>query len=136
MADRAFNALSAGRSLLGAQLLSVEDDPGDPRRQLARLGDGRFLETTLIGQRGESPAGDLFLNDELSLLVMHGAPGTPASRIETLGRWRRHPDGSISGEQWQASYGSPADGLQAAARTTQRFRIRLVPVPPGSGPAS
>jgi len=136
VADRACNALAVGRSLLGERLLSVQDDPANPQRQLARLTGDALLETTLIGQRGESPAADRFLNDELSLEVLHG-PGEPrVSRIETLGRWRLLADGSIAGEQWQARYGSPADGLATAALTSDHWRIRLVPVPPGSDRAT
>lgn len=136
VADRACNAFSLGRSLLGEQLLSVQDDPGNPQRQLARLATDLLLETSLIGQRGETPEPDRFLNDELSLQVLHG-PGEPrVSRIETLGRWRRLSDGSIDGEQWQARYDSPAAGLAAAARSTDHWRLRLVPVPPGSDRAT
>lgn len=135
-AVRACNALAVGRSLLGERLLSVQDDPGNPQRQLARLAGDQLLETTLIAQRGERPQPDLFLNDELSLQVLHG-PGEPrVSRIETLGRWRLLPDGSIAGEQWQARYGSPADGLAVAAASSGRWRLSLVPVPPGSGLAT
>lgn len=136
VADRAYNAFSVGRSLLGERLLSVQDDPANPQRQLARLGGDQMLETTLIGQRGESPQQDYFLNDELSLQVLHG-PGEPRlSRIETLGQWRRLADGSIAGEQWQARYASPGEGLAAAALSSDHWRIRLVPVPPESDRAT
>ncbi|MFM7085965.1 MAG: DUF6816 family protein [Cyanobium sp.] len=134
-AERAFNANAAGRALLGDRLLSVQDDPADPRRQLARLRGDALLETTLVGQRGEEPRPGLFLNDELSLQVLHG-PGEPrVSRVETLGRWQLRPDGSIDGDQWQARYGSPAEGLRAAPLSTDRLRLRLVPAGPGSDPA-
>ena len=136
VADRAFNARSLGQAVLGAQLLSVQDDPADSRRQLARLSGDRFLETTLIGQRGERPRPQLFLNDELSLQVLHEPAATRLSRIETIGRWRLQPDGSINGEQWQARYGSPEDGLRAGALAGEHLRLRLVPVPPGSDPAN
>jgi len=136
VADRAYNAFALGRSLLGEALLSVQDDPANPQRQLARLAKGQLLETTLIGQRGESPQPDAFLNDELSLQVLHG-PGEPrVSRIETLGRWTRLTDGSISGEQWQARYGSPADGLAAPSLSSEHWRLRLVPAPSGSDRAT
>jgi hypothetical protein len=136
VADRAFNALSVGQSLLGDRLLSVQDDPGNPQRQLARLATGEQLETTLIGQRGESPQQNRFLNDELSLQVLHGAGDPRISRIETLGRWQLLPDGGISGEQWQARYGSPAGGLAAAALSVEHWQVRLVPVRTGSDPAT
>lgn len=136
VAERAFNALSVGRSQLGEQLLSVQDDPRNPQRQLARLAGERLLETTLIGQRGEAAGPRDFLNDELSLLVLHG-PGEPRlSRIETLGRWRLQDDGSITGDQWQARYASPSDGLAATALASEHWRLRLVPVPTGSDRAT
>lgn len=137
VADRAFNALAVGRSVLGERLLSVQDDPANPQRQLARLAGDQLLETSLIGQRGETQEPERFLNDELSLQVLHGPGGEPrVSRIETLGRWRRLADGSITGEQWQARYASPSDGLTVAALATDHWRLRLVPVPPGSDPAT
>lgn len=136
VAERAFNACSVGRSLLGEQLLSVQDDPANPQRQLARLGTGQLLETSLIGQRGDTPQPDVFLNDELSLEVLHGRGEPRVSRIETLGRWALLSDGSIAGEQWQARYSSPSEGLAAAARSTDHWRLRLVPVPPGSDHAT
>jgi hypothetical protein len=136
VADRASNALSIGRSLLGDRLLSVQDDPANPQRQLARLAGEQLLETTLIGQHGERPAADRFLNDELSLQVLH-QPGEPRlSRIETLGRWQLQADGSITGEQWQARYPSPADGLAVPALAADHWRLRLVPAPPESDPAT
>jgi hypothetical protein len=136
VADRAGNAFSVGRILLGGRLLSVQDDPANPQRQLARLADGLLLETSLIGQRSEAPEPDRFLNDELSLEVLHG-PGEPrVSRIETLGRWRLLADGSIAGEQWQARYPSPGEGLAVPALATDHWRLRLVPVPPGSDRAT
>ena len=136
VADRAFNAFSIGRSQLGDQLLSVQDDPANPHRQLTRLARGELLETSLIAQRGESPQADSFLNDELSLQVLHG-PGEPRlSRIETLGRWQRLPDGSITGEQWQARYAPPSAGLAAPAISSDHWRLKLVPVPPGSDRAT
>lgn len=136
VADRAFNAAAAGRALLGDRLLSVQDDPSDPRRQLARLQGDQLLETTLVGQRGEEPSAGLFWNDELSLQVLHGRGEPRVSRVETLGRWQQRPDGGIDGEQWQARYGSPADGLRAEPVATERLRLRLVPAGPGSDPAS
>ena len=136
VAEQAFNACSIGRSLLGEQLLSVQDDPTNPQRQLARLAGGQLLETSRIGQRGESPRRTAFLNDELSLQVLHG-PGEPrVSRIETLGRWRLLADGSITAEQWQARYPSPSEGLAAEPLSTDHWRLRLVPVPPGSDRAT
>ena len=136
VAERACNAFSVGHSVLGERLLSVQDDPRNPQRQLTRLAGDQLLETTLIGQRGDTPQPELFLNDELSLQVLHG-PGEPRlSRIETLGRWQRLADGSIAGEQWQARYASPSDGLSVAALATDHWRLRLVPVPPGSDPAT
>lgn len=136
VAERAFNACSVGRSLLGERLLSVQDDPANPQRQLARLAGDLLLETTLIGQRGETPEPERFLNDELSLQVLHG-PGEPrVSRIETLGRWRLLVDGSIAAEQWQARYPSPSEGLAATPLSSDHWRLRLVPVPPGSDHAT
>lgn len=136
VAERACNALSVGRSLLGGRLLSVQDDPANPQRQLARLTGDALLETTLIGLRSERPGPDSFLNDELSLQVLHAGSAPRVSRIETLGRWRLQADGSIAAEQWQARYGSPGDGLAAAALASEHWRLRLVPVPPGSDPAT
>ena len=99
----------------------VRDDPRHPQRQLSRFRDGSLLETTLVGARSETFDGSSFLNDELSLQVLHGAGDPRLSRVETLGRWQRRSDGGIEGEQWQAGYGSPGDGLIAAAEWTKTY---------------
>jgi hypothetical protein len=135
-ADRAFNAGEIGKVLLGDGLISVRNDPANPNRQVSLLRGDRQLESTVVGRRSARPDGATFLADELTLQVLHG-PGAPRiSRVEVLGLWQRRQDGSISGEQWQASYASPAAGLAASAEHPQRFSLRLVPLPPGSDPAS
>ena len=136
LADRAFNAGQIGAALLGDGLISVRNDPANPNRQVSRLRGDRQLESTVVGRRSTRPDDATFLADELTLQVLHG-PGTPRiSRVEVLGLWHRLEDGSISGEQWQASYASPAAGLAASAEHPQRFTLRLVPLPPESDPAS
>ena len=134
--DRAFNASQIGKALLGEGLISVRNDPANPNRQVSLLRGDRQLESTVVGRRSARPDGATFLADELTLQVLHG-PGPPRiSRVEVLGIWQRLEDGSISGEQWQANYSSPAAGLAAQADHPQRFSLRLVPLPPGSGRAS
>jgi hypothetical protein len=136
VADRAYNASAIGRAVLGAELLSVADDPANPNRQLSRLAGERQLETTVVGRRSTRPDSRSFLADELSLQVLHG-PGEPRiQRVEVLGRWRLGDDGGIDGEQWQASYRSPAEGLAAEGQRQRHLRLRLSPLPPGSDPAS
>ena len=136
VADRAFNAGQIGAALLGDGLISVRNDPANPNRQVSLLRGDRQLESTVVGRRSARPDGATFLADELTLQVLHG-PGTPRiSRVEVLGLWQRLEDGSISGEQWLARYASPAAGLAANAEHPQRFTLRLVPLPPGSDPAS
>ena len=136
VADRAFNATQIGKALLGDELNSVRNDPANPNRQVSLLRGDRQLESTVVGRRSARPDGATFLADELTLQLLHG-PGTPRiSRVEVLGLWQRHEDGSISGEQWQASYSSPAAGLAAQADHPQRFSLRLVPLPPGPDRAS
>ena len=136
VADRAFNAQAIGRAAFGDHLLSVADDPANPNRQLTRLGGDRLLETTVVGRRSPLTGDQAFLADELSLQVLHGGFDPRVSRVEVLGRWQLQPDGSITGEQWQVSYASPADGLRAAAAQPRHVWLRLSPAPPGSDPAS
>lgn len=136
VADRAFNARQIGEALLGDQLLAVHNDPTNPNRQVARLRGDRELESTVVGRRRSSPDNRTFLADELTLQVLHGPTNPRISRVEVLGRWHRCADGSIRGEQWQASYASPAAGLPAQADHPESFRLRLVRLPPGSDPAS
>ncbi len=130
--DRAFNAEGVGRALLGDQLLSVDDDPANPNRQIARLAGDLRLESTVVGRRSET-SGTTFWADELALQVLHG-PGEPrVSRVETLSRYQLNPNGSISGEQWQASYPSPALGLVAQPTSSGHYGLELTPLP--SAPA-
>ncbi|MFM7634535.1 MAG: DUF6816 family protein [Cyanobacteriota bacterium] len=127
--DRAFNAEGVGRALLGDQLLSVEDDPANPNRQIARLAGDLWLESTVVGRRTET-SGSSFWADELALQMLHG-PGEPrVSRVETLSRYQLEPDGRISGEQWQASYPSPALGLAAQPTSSGHYSLELTPEPP------
>ncbi len=130
-ADRAFNARAIGKALLGDQLLAVQDDPANPNRQLSRLSSDRLLETTVLARASERQKPDCFLSDELSLQVLHRAGLQPRiSQVETLGRWQQRPDGSIEGEQWQASYPSPAAGLIAIPVASDHLRLRLEPIRP------
>ncbi len=132
--ERAFNAEGVGRALLGDRLLSVEDDPANPNRQIARLAGDQRLESTVVGRRIETgyieTEGPIFWADELALQVLHG-PGEPrVSRVETLSRYQLEANGSISGEQWQASYPSPALGLAAQPSSSGRYTLQLTPLPP------
>ena len=71
---RAANAMAIGQAVLGDELLEVQDDPGNPNRQLARLSDDRVLDTRISGRRSETPNPKAFLADELSLqLLRQGA---------------------------------------------------------------
>ncbi len=135
--ERAANAAAVGRALLGDRLLGVRDDPANPNRQLARLAGGGLLESTVVGRRSEGA--EPFLADELALQVVHGGAEPRVSRIETLSRYRlRHglQGDWIEAEQWQARYPSPAEGLVASASGGGHWRLRLDPLPPGSGRAS
>lgn len=152
--DRAFNALSIGKAVLGEQLLAVRSDPANPNRQIALLADRQELESQVVGRRSETPAitansiaavsstanstaaggstdgstAPEFWADELSLQVLHG-PGEPRlSRVETLSHFVLQADGSIQGEQWQASYPSPSLGLAARATGTNHELLRLDPI--------
>ncbi len=133
--DRAYNASAIGRALLGPQLLEVRNDPRNPNRQLAELRDDQQLESTVVGRRSSQASEGEFLADELALQVLHG-PGEPrVSRVETLSRYRLEADGSISGEQWQASYPSPALGLAAAPTSTGYYGLSLTPLVPAPAAA-
>jgi hypothetical protein len=135
--ERAANAAAVGRELLGDALLAVRDDPANPNRQLARLAGGGLLESTVVGRRSEGT--EQFLADELTLQVVHGGAEPRVSRIETLSRYRLHHGEKgdwIEAEQWQARYPSPSEGLVAHATGGGHWRLRLDPLPPGSGRAS
>lgn len=130
--DRAFNANAIGQALLGPQLLAVDNDPANPNRQLARLGGGVLLESTVVARRSESSGdgsgGGSFSADELALQVVRGPGGEPRiSRVETLSRYHLESDGVISGEQWQATYPSPGDGLIAQPLRSAHWQLKLIP---------
>jgi hypothetical protein len=123
--DRAFNAAAIGSALLGDQLLQVRNDPLNPNRQLALLAGDQRLESTVVGRRSAQTSDSCFLADELALQVLHG-PGDPrVSRVETLSRYRLVKPDRIEAEQWQASYGAPAEGLAAEARHSWRGQLVL-----------
>ena len=125
--DRAFNAASIGRALLGDALLGVENDPANPNRQLARLRGEQLLESTVVARRSESAAGSLW-TDELALQVVHGREGAPrVSQVETLSHYQADDIGRIRGDQWQATYPSPEAGLAAAPLRTAHWQVVLKP---------
>jgi hypothetical protein len=127
--DRAFNASAIGRALLGDRLLSVQNDPLNPNRQLALLAGDQQLESTVVGRRISATSGDTFLADELALQVLHG-PGDPrVSRVETLSRYHQLNPGQIAAEQWQGSYASPAEGLKARSRSSWQGTLNLERLP-------
>lgn len=160
--DRAFNAAQVGKALLGPQLLTVANDPANPNRQLASLRGDLSLESTVVGRRTETAAGDRFIADELALQVVHGPGGARISRVETLTRYEPAalmpkpapagkglspaPSGTASSAevdqpdrlralQWQATYPSPEDGLAALPLSTHRFSLdlqRMAPPLPAS----
>jgi len=138
--DRSFNAAAVGRAVLGEQLGRVASDPANPNRQIAqlRMAEDRWLEleSTVVGRRREQPAAGELLVDELALQILHGAGDPAVSRVETLSRFRRQQDGSIQAEQWQASYGSPAEGLAAAALRSGHLDLRLERLGPAADRAS
>lgn len=144
--DRSFNAKAIGQALLGPQVLSVEQAPGQLNRQLARLSQDRQLETTVIGRR-ESPIHQAsFISDELVLQILHGSGAPRVSRIETLSRYKRCNDTSainavetICGEQWQARFAAPGEGVTARPLSVHRYELRLTkpqdPTEPTQRPA-
>lgn len=138
--DRAFNATQVGDALLGGQLLSVANDPANPNRQLALLRGDLELESTVIGRRSQpepaAMARDMarenkqeFLADELTLQVLHGPGGARISRVETLSRYSLVAGTPghelIRGEQWQATYPSPEQGLVAQASGSHHLWLLL-----------
>lgn len=134
--DRAFNAAAVGQALLGPALLEVGNDPSNPNRQLGRLQGEVLLESTVVKRRSET-TGDGFWSDELALQVVHQSGSAPrVSQVETLSRYQLQGDGSINGEQWQATYPSPAAGLQARPLRSGHWQLRLIPDDPGADPTS
>lgn len=130
--DRAFNAAAVGQALLGPALLEVSNDPANPNRQLGRLAGEGLLESTVVARRSEQEPGT-FWADELSQQVVHQSGRTPRlSQVETLSRYSRNADGSISGEQWQATYPPPGEGLRPRPLRSGHWLLRLEPRAPGS----
>ena len=130
--NRAFNARAVGQALLGKQLLSVEQAPDQVNRQLARLSDDRFLETTVIGRKQSLIDASVFLSDELVLQVMHGTRAPRLSRIETLSRYQPCPDdstaesiGRICVEQWQQTYPAPGEASESFVQRASRYKLTL-----------
>ncbi|MFZ9620501.1 MAG: DUF6816 family protein [Prochlorococcaceae cyanobacterium] len=130
--DRAFNAAAVGQALLGPVLLEVSNDPANPNRQLGRLTGERLLESTVVARRSEQEPGT-FWADELSQQVVHQSGSTPRlSQVETLSRYQKNADGSISGEQWQATYPPPGEALRPRPLRSGHWLLRLEPMAPES----
>lgn len=123
--DRAFNALSIGKALLGDQLLRVEDDPNSANRQMAQLKGDLRLETRVTNRDQSSPDDETFIADEIVLQILH-LPGPPRlSRIETLSRYQRYSKQIIRGEQWQARYPAPGQAISNQAISSHHFQLTM-----------
>ena len=121
--DRAFNALSIGKALLGEQLLRVEDDPQSANDQMAQLKGGLRLETRVISRDQSTPDNNTFLSDEIVLQILH-RPGPPRlSRIETLSRYQLSSNQNINGEQWQAIYPPPGQSTSENPIKLHHFKL-------------
>lgn len=128
--DRSFNAASIGKAVLGEQLLSVEQNPNQVNRQLARFQDDVLLETTVIGRRETNwKSVSDFYSDELVVQILHG-PGAPRlSRIETLTHYVRCGE-NICAVQRQVSHAGPGlETDQTLKGRNSQFRLLLKPLP-------
>ena len=127
--DRVFNARSIGDALLGAQLLSIEQDPDQVNRQLARLKEIDAGDDCDRSQRSNPREHSVFFSDELALQVLHGPAAPRISRIETLTRYERC-GAAICADQRQVSHDGP--GLESEVSLegrSSRFQLTLRPLP-------
>ena len=124
--NRAANATAVAKLSLGDELLSVENDPNNPNRQLTRLRDGLSLETSIQGRGSKSISPIVFLADELSLQTLRRPELPPRlSRIEILSKFSRRDQNHITVEQWQARYPPPEAGLRPGAVATSSSTLLL-----------
>ena len=124
--NRAANATAVAKLSLGDELLSVENDPNNPNRQLTRLRDGLLLETSIQGRGSESISPIVFLADELSLQTLRRPELPPRlSRIEILSKFSRRDQNPITVDQWQPRYPPPNTGLRTRDVATLSYTFAV-----------
>ncbi len=131
--DRAFNALSVGKAVLGDQLLRVQDDPKSPNRQVATFDKQIFLESKVIGRHQFFEDESSFFVDELVLQIFHNFDISRIKRVETLSKFQLCNDSIsdfeklsqqiICGEQWQAVYPGPGESLGSKPTQTSHYYL-------------
>jgi hypothetical protein len=89
VADREYNTKSFALSSKNGGFLSVKNDPKSPNRQFAKLTQDRYLETKIIGRLYETIKDDIFITDELILIIFHTPELSRVSQVETLTEFRK-----------------------------------------------
>ena len=135
IADREYNAQSYALSTKNSGFLSIKNDPNSPNRQFAKLTDGRYLETKIIGRLQEKINNNIFITDELILQIMHTPEFSRVSQVETLTEFKKCgsnqndeinlSDFNICGEQFQAIYNQPGQNLISLPIKTEKFKLIL-----------
>ena len=135
--DRAFNAKSLGKQILGEHLIDVVEAPNSPNSQLALFNEGEYLETKVIGRRQETTTLNTLLTDELYLQIVHSLSPSRINQVETLSRFSLCQDlsisfkelgqGSICGEQWQVRYNAPGETLRAKVVASNHYLLLFIP---------
>jgi hypothetical protein len=135
IADREYNTKSYALSTKTGGFLSVKNDPTSPNRQFAKLTEGRYLETKIIGRLQEKIDNNIFITDELILQILHTQELSRVSQVETLTEFKKcgsiqnnkinMSDFNICGEQFQAIYNQPGQNLISLPIKTEKSKLIL-----------
>ena len=135
IADREYNAQSYALSTKNSGFLSIKNDPNSPNRQFAKLTDGRYLETKIIGRLQEKINNNIFITDELTLQILHTQELTRVSQVEILTEFRKCRSDEnnlnqlsnlyICGEQFQAIYKQPGQSIISLPIKTEKSTLIL-----------
>ena len=133
--DRAFNALSIGKAIIGEKLLTVKDDPKSANRQFSKFDSQEFLETKITGRAQSLENESVLLIDELALQIFHTLDISRFKQVETLSKYqqcksplinsKKLSDLEICGEQWTAVYPFPGERLHTVPLKTNHFKLIL-----------
>lgn len=137
IADRQFNSLNIGKSLLGEDgILAVNLDSNNPNRQTTILPDHLKLVSVVTSRESEALSLDRFIDCEITQQIFQSDTMIYLNEVETITKYDRiltqNQGEKIAAEQITAIYLSPQDPdyFLAANRPVAlyRYQLELLPV--------
>tara|TARA_Y100001978_G_scaffold195822_1_gene204551 strand:+ start:599 stop:1309 length:711 start_codon:yes stop_codon:yes gene_type:complete len=132
--DRAYNAESIGRAILGERLNKVKSDPNSFNNQIIYLDNNEFIESRVTA-RNQISDEDVFFSDEFVIQSFHKAGVSRLNQVETMSKFYKCSNAeskssqlikpSICGFQYQATYGSKVGNKNIKAISSNKYKLNF-----------